>query len=68
MPVKKELLDLIVCPKCKGRVSLNRMFITCGKCKLAFPVLNDSVPDLLIEDAWPVEKARKSSFRHKEKL
>ncbi len=45
----------------------HRMFILCRKCKLAYPVLED-VPDMLIKDAWPLEKAGKQGFRHELRL
>ena len=67
MPVKKELLNIIACPKCKGDVKEENLFLVCEKCKLAYPVLED-VPDMLIEDAWPLEKAKKDGFKHQLKL
>ena len=68
MPVPKDLMDILACPKCKGDVSEKSMFIVCDKCKLAYPVLDEDVPDMLIEDAWPLEKAEKAKFRHDLKL
>ena len=68
MGVAKELLEILACPKCKGDVEEKGMFIVCKKCKLAYPVLDGDVPDMLIEDAWPLEKARKAKFKHKLKL
>lgn len=65
MPVKKELLKIMACPKCKGDIEEQGMFLACGKCSLAYPVLDGSVPDMLIEDAWKMEKAKKAGFRHK---
>jgi len=65
MPVPKELLKILACPKCKGDVQESGMFIVCRKCSLAYPVLDRKVPDMLIEDAWPLEKASKAGFRHK---
>lgn len=65
--VNKELMEVLACPKCKGDVELKGGFIVCRKCGLAFPVLDD-VPDMLIEDAWPLEKAEKAGFRHSLKL
>ena len=65
--VNRELMEVLACPKCKGSVGLKSKFIICGKCKLAFPVLDD-VPDMLIEDAWPLERAKKAKFLHKLKL
>ncbi len=68
MAVPKELMKVLACPKCKGDVKEEGMFITCGKCRLAFPVLDRAVPDMLIEDAWSLSKARKAGFRHTMKL
>jgi len=66
--MKKELLAVLACPKCKGDVKVKGMFITCAKCRLAYPTLNSSVPDMLIGDAWLLDKAKKTGFRHDEKL
>ena len=68
MALSKELLDVLACPRCKGNISVKSMFITCSKCRLAYPILNGNVPDMIIDDAWPLEKAKKSKFRHNEKL
>lgn len=65
--VSKELMDVLACPICKGDIELKGKFIVCRKCKKAFPVLDD-VPDMLIEDAWPLDKAEKGRFTHKLKL
>jgi uncharacterized protein YbaR (Trm112 family) len=65
--VANFLLKILACPNCKGSVQEKGMFLICKKCKLAYPVLND-VPDMLIEDAWNLEKARKHKFKHKLKL
>lgn len=68
MSVKKDLLDILACPKCKGDVKEKGMFIICGKCKLAYPVLDGDVPDMLIEDAWKLDRAEKAKYRHNMKL
>ena len=68
MPVPKDLLEIMACPKCKGDVEEKGMFILCKKCKLAYPVLDGNVPDMLIEEAWPLEKANKNKFKHNLKL
>jgi len=67
MTVDKKLLEIVVCPKCKGDVAEKKMFLVCEKCKLAYPVL-DNVPDMLIDEAWPLEKAEKNEFNHGLKL
>lgn len=68
MSVAKDLLEIMACPKCKGDIKEKGMFILCKKCDLAYPVLDGDVPDMLIEDAWKIEKAEKSDFKHKLKL
>jgi len=68
MPIPKELMDILACPKCKGDVKQKDMFVICEKCKLAYPVLDEDVPDMLIEDAWSIEKAENNKFKHKLKL
>jgi len=68
MGVPKELLEILACPKCKGDIEEKGMFLICNKCKLAYPVLDGDVPDMLIEDAWPIEKAKRFKFKHTLKL
>ncbi len=68
MAVPKDLMNILACPKCKSDVKEQNMFITCSKCKLAYPVLDKTVPDMLIEDAWELEKAKKAKFKHTLKL
>jgi uncharacterized protein YbaR (Trm112 family) len=68
MSVPKDLMEILACPKCKGDVEEKGMFILCKKCKLAYPVLDEDVPDMLIEDAWTIEKAEKNKFKHNLKL
>jgi hypothetical protein len=63
--IDKELLRIMVCPRCKGDIHEKEMFLVCKKCGLAYPVLDGKVPDMLINDSWPLEKAEKSNFRHK---
>jgi uncharacterized protein YbaR (Trm112 family) len=43
------------------------MFIICRKCELAYPLLGE-VPDMLVNDAWKLEKAKKNGFKHKLKF
>lgn len=68
MPVQKDLMDILACPKCKGDVQEKGMFMLCKKCKLAYPVLDGDVPDMLIEDAWPIKKAEEKRYKHTLKL
>ena len=62
--IEKKLLGIMACPKCKGDIRENGMFLLCRKCELAFPVLEDSIPNMIIEEAWPLKKAEKNKFEH----
>ena len=64
----KDLLIILACPMCKEDVSKKEMFLVCQKCNLAFPILEDTVPDMILGDAWELEKARKQKFVHDLKL
>jgi len=68
MPVPRELLEVMACPKCQGDLEERGMFLICKKCKVAYPVLKDTIPDMLEEDAWELEKAEKAGFKHDLKL
>jgi uncharacterized protein YbaR (Trm112 family) len=52
MPVDKELLDILVCPSCRGDVEYHQEeeVIACTKCGLRYPV-RDDIPVMLIEEA-----------------
>ena len=68
MAIPKDLMNILACPKCKGDVEEKGMFILCKKCKLAYPVLDEDIPDMVIDDAWKLEKAKKNKFKHNLKL
>jgi len=57
MPIRKELLDILVCPKCKGEIYLNddENGLICDHCELLYEIQND-IPNMLIEDAKPYKK------------
>jgi len=57
MPIKKELLDILCCPKCKGDIVLNESGtgLICGKCKLLYPI-KDDIPIMLIDEAAPIKE------------
>ncbi|MCK4968121.1 MAG: Trm112 family protein [Candidatus Aenigmarchaeota archaeon] len=67
MSINKELLRIIACPKCNGDLNEEKMFLVCEKCKLAYPVL-DGVPNMLIDEAWPIDEAKNEDYKHKLKL
>lgn len=55
MALNKELLDILVCPKCKGAITLTTEEdgLLCAPCGLAYPVL-DEIPVMLVEEAIPL--------------
>jgi uncharacterized protein YbaR (Trm112 family) len=66
--IDPKLLEILVCPKCKGEIREKGMFLLCRKCELAFPILEDSIPNMILEEAWPLSKAEKNDFKHDIKL
>jgi uncharacterized protein YbaR (Trm112 family) len=57
MAIKKELLDILCCPKCKGDIGLTSSGdgLVCKSCKLIYPI-KDDIPIMLIDEAIPMEK------------
>ncbi len=57
MAVSKELLEILVCPKCKGPVVLtdNEDGLVCGACALKYEI-RDDIPIMLIDEAVPVKQ------------
>ncbi|MEM5871632.1 MAG: Trm112 family protein [Candidatus Aenigmatarchaeota archaeon] len=66
--IDPKLLEILTCPKCKGDIVEKGMFLLCRKCELAFPILEESIPNMIIEEAWPLSKAEKNNFTHDIKL
>jgi uncharacterized protein YbaR (Trm112 family) len=54
--LKKELLDILVCPKCKGELEYktDRSELICHACKLAYAV-KDDIPIMLIDEARKID-------------
>ena len=52
MVIKKELLDILACPKCKGAIHLNEKEdgLICDSCKLLYEI-RDDIPIMLIDEA-----------------
>jgi hypothetical protein len=50
-----ELLELLVCPRCKGALEYepDRDRLACPACRLAYPV-RDGIPIMLIDEAAPL--------------
>ncbi len=50
--VSQELLEILACPKCKGKVELveDGAALQCDTCRLRYPI-TDGIPVMLIEEA-----------------
>ena len=55
MGIDKELLDILVCPKCKGDIELSEKedSLNCNPCNLRYPI-KDDIPVMLIDEALPL--------------
>ena len=54
MTVPRQLLDILVCPKCRGELEYHesQSALDCPKCNLRYPV-RDGIPIMLIDEATP---------------
>ncbi|OGW53465.1 MAG: hypothetical protein A2Y81_04265 [Nitrospirae bacterium RBG_13_43_8] len=60
MAIRKEVLEILACPKCKGDIKLTEKSATgkedgfvCKKCKLLYPI-REGIPVMLIAEAIKV--------------
>ena len=63
MPLDRELIEILACPKCKGKLELRQEGATvtaflCRACRLAYPVV-DEIPNFIIEEAKPLDEEAK---------
>ena len=56
MSLDPKILDIIACPKCKGRLESkpDGSALLCRACRLSYAVV-DEIPNLITEDAKPLE-------------
>ncbi len=57
MPLAQELVDLLVCPKCKGDLVYRtepEESLACLACRLVFAV-EDDIPIMLLDEATPLD-------------
>jgi hypothetical protein len=56
MTIPQQLIDILVCPRCKGdlehRVGVEEVLV-CHACRLVYPV-RDGIPIMLIDEAKPL--------------
>ncbi|MCI5162931.1 MAG: Trm112 family protein [Candidatus Electrothrix sp. AX5] len=52
--MKKELLDILACPQCKGKIepSEDKSALLCHACQLSYAI-RDGIPIMIIEEAKP---------------
>lgn len=55
MTLPQELLEILVCPKCKGDLDYkpDEPSLVCPACRLRYPV-RDAIPIMLIAEATPL--------------
>jgi hypothetical protein len=55
MTVSQDLLEILVCPKCKGEIHLNETKdgLVCEACRLVYEI-KDDIPIMLIDEAKPL--------------
>jgi hypothetical protein len=55
--LNKDLLDILVCPKCKGPVRLTEAAdgLVCEKCRLVYAI-RDDIPVMLIDEAKSLDE------------
>jgi len=53
--IDQSLLEILACPKCKGKVRYNKEGdeLVCDACALAYPI-RDDIPVMLVDEAKSV--------------
>ena len=56
MAISQELLEILVCPKCKGEIELTEKKdgLICRACSLVYEI-RDDIPIMLIDEAKPLK-------------
>ncbi|GAB4411075.1 MAG: Trm112 family protein [Bryobacter sp.] len=52
MPISQELLEILICPACKGDLELksDQSGLKCLNCKRVYPI-RDEIPVMLVDEA-----------------
>ncbi len=63
MAIDKELLEILVCPKCKGEITLSKKGdgLACMSCRLLYPI-KDEIPVMLIDEAKSIAAGEENSI------
>ena len=56
MAISEELLEILVCPQCKGPIELtaDESWLLCLACRLKYPI-NEGIPVMLVDEAEEIE-------------
>ena len=59
MPIKKDLLEILACPACHGKIEYNeeKDALDCVECKRRYPI-KDDIPVMLVDEAKIIEEGR----------
>jgi uncharacterized protein YbaR (Trm112 family) len=54
--IRKELLDILACPRCKQKVVLNESgtYLLCGECRVRYPI-EEEIPIMLVDRAEKID-------------
>ncbi|HLC18946.1 MAG TPA: Trm112 family protein [Thermodesulfobacteriota bacterium] len=63
MTIDKELLEILACPKCKGRIKLSakKDGLVCEACRLLYPI-KDDIPVMLIDEAKEIPAGKENAL------
>jgi len=66
MAIRKELLEILACPKCKGDITLTETEdgLVCHRCRLLYRI-EDDIPIMLIDEAVPLDSGPESDVKTK---
>jgi hypothetical protein len=58
MAISDELLEILVCPQCRGDLAYDRAAerLVCATCRLRYPIVDD-IPVMLVEEAERIPDA-----------
>ncbi len=59
--ISEDLLKMLVCPKCKGDIKLDRLKsgLVCNKCRLIYEIKN-GIPIMIVEKAAKLQAIDKT--------
>jgi uncharacterized protein YbaR (Trm112 family) len=55
--IKRELLEILACPRCKEKVTLDGAgkSLLCHRCRLKYPINEQGIPIMLVDRAEQLE-------------